>query len=469
MALDLGPRNYRQGMKWSLRPKNKIDTVTMQPVSNKVTSTTIHTQTITSGKTPSGVAITLPMADTDRTITQGKQMTNQRSATGWTARMGAAYVYLTTIKGSYTVTLTSPPVSTPRARWSLAGTTQFLTRGQKTVDEITDNCSILSNFCEYVANNAAGTSSISNNKSYDRTNRKDYKDGLLMNYGQGSIPMYPWLRQTTGEWPGGVIAEYLPSNYRPKAEDVFCEWNNGSDADWLPQYTSWNTYNISGKIRQGPYTWYAQSGSGDPQDHFIPMIPSWRYSFYCNVTRIDALNYRVDYELPVRYFQAAAAKAVGSFIHTTEIRRDSYAFKDVISQITITLTADTLDDSSSDLSYSLDDSDNLTTNVINEHPLSFDRNELITLDAKWGSDTWITAMPKYILTEYKNGKHVISCTVSAEWALLNNIHINTQLKVRRQDGAYITRSETPIVFEVKNIEKSFKSSEFVYNLKLLEV
>lgn len=469
MAIDLGPRNYMQGMKWSLRPKNKIDTVTMQPLNNKVTSTTLHTQIITSGVTPGGKSVTLPMDDTDRTITQGKQMHNIRHVTGWTGVMGAAFVYLTTIKGSYNVTLDAPPVSVPRASWSLAGNTQFLTRGQKTVDEINDNCSILTDFCKYVADNAAGTSPLSENKSYDKTNRKDLKNGLLIDYTQGSIPMYPWLRRTTGEWPGGLIGEYLNSEYRPRPEDVFCEWNNGTSGDWLPQYTEWNTYNLTGKIRQGPAAWYAGTGSEPVENHFIPMIPSWRYSFYCNVVKIDNLNYRIEYELPVRYFQAAAAKAVGSVIHSTEIRRDSYAFKDVISQITITLTADTLDDSSNDLSYSLDSNGELTTNIINEHPLSFERNELITSDAKWGTDTWITAMPKHILTEYKNGKYIVSCKVTAEWALKNNIHINAQLRMRQQNGEYITRNGTPVVFEVKNIEKSFKSNEFVYYLKLLEV
>lgn len=469
MALDLNPRNYLQGMKWSLKPKNKIDTVIMQPLSNKVTQTVVHTQVLTSGTTPSGTQLSLPMDDNDRTFTQAKTMFNQRSSALWSAVMGVAYVYLTTIKGSYTVTLGTPPTTTPRASWSLVGSTQYLTRGQKTVDEINTNCAPSSPFCKYISDNAAGTSTMVGNKSFDKTQRATLKEGLLLDYGQGSVPMYPWLRKTTGEWPGGKIIEYLTSRYRPSVEDVFCEWDNGSDADWLPQYSSWSTYNVTGKIRQGSTARYAQAGAGDVVDHFIPLVPSWRYTFYCNVTRIDSVTFRVDYELPVRYCQAAAAKAVGSIIHTNEHRRDSYAFKDVISQITITLTADTLDDTTQDVSYSLDSNGDLTTNIINDHPLSFAHNELITLDAKWGASKWTTTMADYILHNYENGKHIVKCTIPAEWALSNNIHINTQLQVRQQNGQYITRAGEVITFEVKNIEKTFKSSAFVYELKLLEV
>lgn len=468
MAIILKPNTYLQGMLWQIKPKTKIDTVNMSPMRNSVRTEIVDTHELTSGETPSGTAITLPLADNNGAASAIRIMTCNRSSATWFAVMGFACTSLTTIKGSYQVHFDTPPARTPTATWSIEGDTQYLTRGAKTVDEIA-NSVYDSAACTFIEDNKAGEEAFVNSKSYDNVNRSEFEEGLLMDYAQSSIVMYPWIRKTTGEWPGGMIGEYLTSLYRPKEADIFCEWNNGSDADWLPPYENWNTYNLSGKIRQGPYTWYAATGSEPVQNHFIPMIPSWTYSFYCRVTKINSYDYQVDYELPVRYFQVAAAKAVGSWIHSVEIRRDSYGWKDVASKVTITLQAGTFDESTEQLSYSLDGSGNLTENVINAHPISIEQNDLVTMDALWGSDTWVERMPEYLLTEYQKGKYVLECTVKADWALINNIRINTEIQVKLQNGQFISENGSTTTFAVKTIEKSFKNSEFVYNLRMLEV
>lgn len=469
MAIILKPNTYLQGMLWQIKPKTKIDTVNMSPILNSVKTDVVDTRELTSGKTPSGTSITLPLADSNNAASQGKLMSCDRKSLTWFAVMGYARTSLTTIKGSYQVHFDTPPARTPTATWSIDGNTQYLTRGAKTVDEIYNSGTTNSEVCTFIKNNKAGEESFVDSKSYDNVNRSSFKDGLLMDYSQSSIVMYPWIRKTTGEWPGGIIADYLTSSYRPKEADIFCNWNNGSDADWLPPYENWNTYNLSGKIRQGPYTWHAAAGSEATQNHFIPMIPSWTYSFYCRVTKLNSYDYQIDYELPVRYFQIAAAKAVGSVIHTTEIARDSYGWKDVASKVTITLQAGTFDESIEQLSYSLDSSGNLTEDVINDYPISIEQNDLVTMDALWGSEKWVERMPKYLLTEYKKGKYVLECTVKAEWALINNIGINTEIQVKLQNGQLISKNGLTVTFAVKTIEKSFKNSEFVYNLRMLEV
>lgn len=469
MSIILKPNTYLQGMLWQIKPKTKVDTVNMSPILNSVKTEVVDTHELTSGKTPSGTAITLPLADSDNAASAGKLMSCSRSTSTWFAVMGYARTSLTTIKGSYQVHFSTPPARTPTATWSIDGNTQYLSRGAKTVDEINNSGVNNSEVCTFIKNNKAGEESFVGSKSYDNVNRSSFKEGLLMDYSQSSIVMYPWIRKTTGEWPGGIIAEYLTSSYRPKEADIFCEWNNGSDADWLPPYENWNTYNLSDKIRQGPYTWRAAAGSEPAQNHFIPLIPSWTYSFYCRVTKLNSYDYQVDYELPVRYFQVAAAKAVGSVIHSTEIRRDSYGWKDVASKITITLQAGTFDESVEQLSYSLDSSGNLTQDVINDYPISIEQNDLVTMDAMWGSEKWVERMPKYLLTEYKKGKYVLECTVKADWALINNIGINTEIQVKLQNGQFISKNGSTTTFAVKTIEKSFKNSEFVYNLRMLEV
>lgn len=469
MAIILKPNTYLQGMLWQIKPKTKIDTVNMSPMLNAVQTEIVDTRELTSGKTPSGTAITLPLADSDNAASQVKIMTCTRKSATWFAEMGYARTSLTTIKGSYQVHFNTPPARTPTATWSIDGNTQYLTRGAKTVEEIANAGIYNSEVCTFIANNKAGEEAFVDSKSYDSINRASFKKGLLMDYSQSSIVMYPWIRKTTGEWPGGIIAEYLASSYRPKEADIFCEWNNGSSANWLPPYENWNTYNLSGKIKQGPYAWYAESGSEPTQNHFIPLIPSWTYAFYCRVTKLNSYDYQVDYELPVRYFQIAAAKAVGSVIHSSEVRRDSYGWKDVASKVTITLQAGTFDESIEQLSYSLDSSGNLTQDVINDYPISIEQNDLVTMDALWGSDKWVERMPKYLLTEYKKGKYVLECTVKADWALINNIGINTEIRVKLQNGQFISKNGLTITFAVKTIEKSFKNSEFVYNLRMLEV
>ena len=469
MAIILKPNTYLQGMLWQIKPKTKIDTVNMSPVLNSVKTEVVDTRELTSGKTPSGTAITLPLADSDNAASAGKLMSCTRKSATWSAEMGYARTSLTTIKGSYQVHFSTPPARTPTATWSIDGNTQYLSRKAKTVSEIANSGVYNSDVCTYIKNNKAGEEAFVDSKSYDNVNRSSFKNGLLMDYSQSSIVMYPWIRKTTGEWPGGIIADYLASSYRPKEADIFCNWNNGSDADWLPPYENWNTYNLSGKIRQGPYAWYTESGSEPVQNHFIPLIPSWTYSFYCRVTKLNSYDYQVDYELPVRYFQIAAAKAVGSAIHSTEIRRDSYGWKDVASKVTITLQAGTFDESIEQLSYSLDSSGNLTQDVINDYPISIEQNDLVTMDALWGSDKWVERMPKYLLTEYKKGKYVLECTVKADWALINNIGINTEIQVKLQNGQFISKNGSTTTFAVKTIEKSFKNSEFVYNLRMLEV
>lgn len=470
MAIILKPNTYLQGMLWQIKPKTKIDTVNMSPILNSVKTEVVDTHELTSGKTPSGTSITLPLADSDNAATQGKLMTCDRKSATWFAVMGYARTSLTTIKGSYQVHFSTPPARTPTATWSIAGNTQYLSRGAKTVDEIVNSGTYNSEVCAFIKSNKAGEEAFVDSKSYDNVNRSSFKEGLLMDYSQSSIVMYPWIRKTTGDATGYSTLEYLNSSLRPKEADIFCSWSVAGTANWLPPYENWNTYNLSGKIKQGPYYWATGDIPTDPDtNRYIPMIPSWTYSFYCRVTKLNSYDYQVDYELPVRYFQVAAAKAVGSVIHSTEIARDSYGWKDVASKVTITLQAGTFDESIEQLSYSLDSSGNLTTDVINDYPISIEQNDLVTMDALWGSDKWVERMPKYLLTEYKKGKYVLECTVKAEWALINNIGINTEIQVKLQNGQLISKNGSTVTFAVKTIEKSFKNSEFVYNLRMLEV
>ena len=124
------------------------------------------------------------------------------------------------------------------------------------------------------------------------------------------------------------------------------------------------------------------------------------------------------------------------------------------------------------VSYSLGDTaGTLTTDVLNEHPINFTKNELITSQTYVGSSDvlWTQYMAKHLLTKFENGKYIVECEVPATWALRNDIHINSQLNIQLQDGTYITRGTDTCVFEVKTIEKRFRNTDFIFSLRLMEV
>lgn len=459
----LTPRVYGKNLKWNVLPKNKIDTVTMQTVNNTATVTTIDSRDITSGEV-GNTNVTLPLADSSTAWTKG--------SVGWCTReglinvlnMACHRVYISVLEGTYDIDLQSPIVGTPQATFELEGTTTYTQRGALTVDDI-DNIDI-TNICTSIENNKYGDEPMTDNVSTDSMNRANLDGGKLIDYNQGWVPCFAWVRKSTGNVPNMTVGEYLTSMYRPTEATVLTTWNNNINmSDWLPPYDGWSMRNIANAIRQGPYRWVL--GTNETQNCFIPLVPE-KVNIVCTAEKINDYKVRVTYKIPVRYAYAAGAKAVGSFIHTTEIARDTYAYKDVISKITIAVTANTFDGNTTDLSYSRVNDTTLTTDAVNENVLTFDVNEFITPGTSFSSETWTTAMSKYILNRYKDGKYVVECEVPVWWAIQNGIDINSELKIKLQDGTYISRGGTSCVFQVKTIDKVFKNSAFYFSIRLLE-
>ena len=86
-----------------------------------------------------------------------------------------------------------------------------------------------------------------------------------------------------------------------------------------------------------------------------------------------------------------------------------------------------------------------------------------------GPTLWVEYIANALLVKFKEGKYTVECDVSATWALQQKIEVNTEMKIKLLDGTYISRKNTPCVFQVKNIEKKFDQKEFIFTLKLLEV
>ncbi len=95
------------------------------------------------------------------------------------------------------------------------------------------------------------------------------------------------------------------------------------------------------------------------------------------VIKVDDYTYKVEYSVPVRYEYIASSQYYTS---TLGIRTyhdlDSYSFLDRISKITIELVTTQLNTETVNVSYSLGGiAGTLTTNVLNEHPINFIKNE----------------------------------------------------------------------------------------------
>lgn len=82
---------------------------------------------------------------------------------------------------------------------------------------------------------------------------------------------------------------------------------------------------------------------------------------------------------------------------------------------------------------------------------------------------WVQILSENILQKYQHGKYVVECSVPATWAIKKDIRAKSTAQVILPNGQYISRDNTPCVFEIKNIKKTFKDSSFVFTLKLMEV
>jgi hypothetical protein len=143
---------------------------------------------------------------------------------------------------------------------------------------------------------------------------------------------------------------------------------------------------------------------------------------------------------------------------------------DFITSVTVNIKGYKYSTDTEDKDYSLDSAGNLTTeNLKNTYAYNINSNELITSETTINKVIWDKAISQLLLDKYKNGKYIVKAQVPAQWALANNVHINTQMYVKTLNGEYISRKGVNCIFEVKIIKKHFESSQFYYELQLMEV
>lgn len=466
MALVLDSNNYLHGLKWRIKPKNVIDTVNSSTYIGAVEDRIITTFTIAEGMID-GQQKELPLADNDESSSAGTDVYNIHSS----EVRACGSLRMSLLKGTYTIHLTSPVVGNLRVRYVPEGTTAYTDENKnKPYPEQVYDAANTNKLYSRLSSWTDKTSPMEGGKSYDKTTRPYYKDGLLVDYTQPIITAVPWVRNTPTDYRGSM------SNYtkrqRPDTADVYCWWYDLPFEHILARYDEWNTSNDINRRKQGPDFWPQDPSKVSEdilQNSFIPLLP-YAAQVATDVEKIDELTYKVNYSVPVRYLQWCAIypwnKAPWKPLSS------SYGWIDKISAATFEVVATDYDYTTSEYSYSLDSSGALTSDAKNKYPVKFDANELLTNAVTWEEDSWVTKMSSYLLTKFKDGKYIVSCDVRAAWVLQNDVHVNDEVNIKLLDGSFITSrssTTTKLTFQVKNIEKVFNESEFYYTIQLMEV
>ena len=473
--LELKPRIYGQTFKWNLLPKNKIDTVLMQPIrntlkeSNVVATKTIDKVTINGQETNLPISVDLTVDSTHKYYSQ-----NDVSTIAWHPTIAKSLVEIYSVQGSTTFTLETPLSKMPTLKVTFNGETSVIDYnkyGHATYLAAIANQPSLAKWIDTYKSHAP---QIWSGKSRDNYNRGKYvaetdEDGdVLVDYTKSYVPAYAWVNAL---YPAGPEDN---KNLTP-AKNILTRWNDGKyitvKYGWANLY-DWK--NINSFLNVNVYPSTLKHGDREVTGSRVvsQQLPVENHTAYITfgLIKINDYEYKVNWYIPIRYAYAATSQSWGELFFVPKYTDlESYAFLDRITSLKLDLIAESVDTTEQQISYSLDANNELTQNPKNKNIFYFDKNNLITLNSVWVPDPWTEKMSKYLLTKYKDGAYIVECSVPAKWANENNISINTQMHVYLQDGKQIMRGSTPCVFEVKNIERSYNSDNFVYNLKLMEV
>lgn len=469
MATVLTPRIYSRNFKWGILPSNKVDTVSMRPIlNNPLEEPSSFMQDV------SAVSIENNDGKIDSTLPIVNSVKSNRAAYAWNYErnqphstnpqyMGIGAVACVIATGSVTFSLDRPLPTLPTAKVHCEGKTYYVDRGSKTYEDIKGIFDgNIHDVPQWIQDNASGDETWID-KSSDSMNRGMYDDPTLVDYTKATVPLYPWVRKIIPISERGYAYDEKPTQ-----QDILTTWVDQDKSNYWARVENWLGYNTTDSVTMWPAV---VDVSNDVYSTRIS-LKNKNVNITASVVKIDDYNYRVDYSIPVRYTYYAASQYYNSIIGIRSYHDlDSYCFMDTITKLQIELVAQEFNTEHVDLSYSLDNDGHLTQETLNKHPLDFTSNELITAGAYWqdASSLWTSTMPEYLLQKFKEGKYVIDCEIPAAWAVRNNVHINSVFGIMLQDGTTISRNGVTCNFEVKNIEKRFKDSSFIYALKLMEV
>lgn len=482
---------YLKGMKYSIVTKNNYDTL-----AGKLMFNTASTDILVATE---DVTITPSWDDNfTREINQRNNSFGYRfGSTNHRYNMAVSNVAVqmasTTIQFR---NLTTPITSGAYVKLTFSGTTYKIPRGNNfSYNDVTDtyvNAKQLSNFIKN--HNRREDSSWSSNNSSS------------VDYSEMKLNMFAWVKKaiksslSSEQWVDPEGDEY--ANHKPEASDILTTWAGGvAGSTWglasyrfatncSKHYTSGGGYVASfdgdwyynGEAVRFPATYPnpLATNTTDYDDGMIalamknPLIQSVAYKenyeyITTSIRKIDDYNFDVIITYPKKYQYVAASRYMQRnwLGIVTMVDLDSYAFEDFITNMHVELYGTVLDENSEDFSNSL----NVVGGIVdpsNKNILNLSNNELLTKGATWSGRSWKDTVVEYILERYRKGLSIIELDVPAEFAIENDIKINSAFQIKLLDNTLAERGYRIATYEVKNITKVYNNSQFTWNLKLLE-
>ena len=453
--IQLTPRIYGRTMQWKISPKNIIETVSSDPIINSVATDieNIKTYTYTQVNNYAGNrTITLPMSTS---IPSGWALANlvyarnYRTNLAWNVKGEMAKARVDSIGGRVkaNLVLDNPVEGLPQVTVAVSGRSYIIGRGTLGYSSYPS----WENIQDY--NYDLGAWIYAN-----RTSSQSY---LQASY-DARVPLMPFV-SSDGYNSGQVF--YTTGGRDIVASDYWCKFNKGfaRGVDQGAERDAWTVgYGSPSTKIVRPENW---TGDFDGQARLPDVTQSLRATLSPG---IDRYHYSLSVDVPIRVAWAAASQTRNVFSSPEFL--DSFAFLDLVEEITVTMSGRPYNTDDVVYNYSLDSGGNLTdTDIKEDNVHKIENCEFITIPTTMNGQPWTSEMAKTLLTKYQKGKYIVTAQVPAKWAILNNVHINTQMQITTLDGEYIARNGAVCTFEVKNIIKHFEGSTFYYKLQLLEV
>lgn len=453
MSIKLTPDIYSKGLKWNLRRENQIDTFTFSLYYFNEVATNLDSRTITS-VVYKNQTVSLPLSDNNHTAEfssdchamVGKGYTSVYENGPYVMAKGFVMIYF----ASFTFNLTlSEPMNSLNVQLILNGVTKVAqTKSWSSYFNPEDKNKNSQDIVSFVDSNLDHQDNFSGDSAY-------------VTYSQYEFSGNPFIKKLVPanndkDHPNYPDPSYIITKWTPSA--VHATGTCAQDPLWT--HTSWNDNNpsqntLNNNAAGTEKMWPAElTGALWPTYQRISLLKRNAKVITRNVTKINDYQYRITCWVPIKYIYMAAARAnhyagsIGPIPYEGEELTGALAFYDMISSITCSTVGYKYADSYQEYSYSLnEDGDAVTTEAKNTSALKIPQNNFIKSDTRIAGTLWENYWPKKILDAYKRGRYVVSCIVPADWALDNNIQVNSKLNIVLPNNQYI--------YQIKNRSEGY--------------
>ena len=384
--LTLKPRNYKQNMQLSLLPKNKIDTVTLSPISNEVTPSDIFYTEDIGTVTINGNTITLPTDVNDATNiatilgltnTQYHAQCNDRAGALDTYRLCKSGVQCVMVSGESTVHMSSAILGNIQASINLSGFSFAIKRGTSNFNSFPDFTNVM------MDTSGALSQWIHDNVNETRT----YLSG---DYENLNLTMNGWIKNIKAVTDTDDALVAATTINETTENDIATTWfkniSGGGifDIELTALASGWKDYAFQLQEQDVPYTRMLPANYDPATELTTGMGAGIRFKNLsirvdAQVTKLSDFDFKIKWQAPIRYTYAATSRTYHALFGYRDL--DNYAFVDLVSNIQVRLQGTPLNIDQTDVTYSLTSTDELTTTVVGQHPFKFDTNECITLQS----------------------------------------------------------------------------------------